>query len=309
SLRVWQSFAHRESRQTLWLELPVDSYSSEELEHLILRRKSAEIRCEKPVESLILPQRALPLRRDSRYDSLCLVPGGRWLLVSTRRGSVTFYDLNSKEFIGRELIPEKCTKRVTSMCIEVDTESPTLKFHLVLVTVEFLPNEGDHQGLIEVWQVDLVVNERGKGVALTAGDRPLASFLQEPTGHIWSMSLVAFTPSVSFAFVVNWKTVHGTKYVKRAVAIPHWSSCCLLDGYICVPTEVCLLLLSLDSLTEIDAMPPSYGQIPTPRPIATVTLPKSIDFFTFSYPVIQKDVTHFVVGIDDAIYDIAVTES
>ncbi|TFK72876.1 hypothetical protein BDN72DRAFT_284575 [Pluteus cervinus] len=314
SLRVWQSFARRESRQTLWLELPVESYNSEELEHLILRRKSADTRYEKSVESLILPQRTLPFRRDGQYDSLCLVPGGRWLLFSTRRGSVTYYDLNSEGFTRQELIPEKRTKSITSMCVDVDLDSPTLKFNLVLVTVEFSGPVDGHQALIEVWQVDLAVDERGKGVALTASDGPLASFLQEPRGHISSMSLVGdfFAYSISFrprhntyAFIVNWKAVLGTEYVKRVVSIPDWSACCLLDGYICVPTDRRLLLLPLESLTETIAMPSSYAQIPTPRPIATVTLPKSIDFFSFSYPVIQKDTTRFVIAADDTVYGIA----
>ncbi|TFK64614.1 hypothetical protein BDN72DRAFT_901438, partial [Pluteus cervinus] len=175
---IWRSLVDKESRQTFWLELPIKFYTSEELEHHFLRRKSAEARYEKAEKNLVLSQRTLPIKMALPLDSAFLVPGGRWLLISTSRGSVNYYDLNSEDDTGRELIPERYDKRRSSMCIDVDLTSPALKFNLALTNLDYTQFMHDRQAAIEVWQVDLVVDAQGKGIALNAKSR--ASFLQEP---------------------------------------------------------------------------------------------------------------------------------
>ncbi|TFK68987.1 hypothetical protein BDN72DRAFT_897708 [Pluteus cervinus] len=105
SLEIWQLLVRREPRQTLCLELPVESYACEELESHFLRRKSAEVRYEKAGKEFPFSGRILPIKLALPLDSASLVPGGRWLLISTSRGSVNYYDLNAEDNSGHELIP------------------------------------------------------------------------------------------------------------------------------------------------------------------------------------------------------------
>ncbi|TFK72874.1 hypothetical protein BDN72DRAFT_855235 [Pluteus cervinus] len=229
SLAIWRSLARREPRQTLCLELPIESYTCEELESHFLLRKSAEVRYEKGEKGLPFSQRILPIKMALPLDSASLVPGGRWLLISTSRGSVNYYDLNSEDYTGRELIPERYIERRSSMCIDTDWSSSILKFNLALTNLDY--TQVNRQADIEVWQVNLVVDAQGKGIALSA--KSLSHFLQEPAGTITSIALVddlfayslSFTPhdDTWYVFVVNWKTTRGTGYPKKVKLIAFWS--------------------------------------------------------------------------------------
>ncbi|TFK64612.1 hypothetical protein BDN72DRAFT_846438 [Pluteus cervinus] len=316
SLEIWRSLVRRESRQTSWLELPVESYTSEELERLLLRRKSAEARYEVAAKDVVLPQRVLPVGMDLPVDSVCLIPGGRWLLISTSRGSVNYYDLHSEEPLGRELIPERYDERRSSMCIDVDLNSQILKFNLALTNLDWTMDASDRQATLEIWQVNLVVDEQGKGVALKA--QSLADFLQEPTGTITSMALVGnlFAYSLHFGLhertyilIVNWKTIHESNYPKQVVAVPPNAICCLFDGKICVPGRRAVRLLSIASLPTFNTMPNIPHQIPRPEHLSSIALPEPIDPRTSSYPISHRGVTHIVMETDTAIYDVFVKDT
>ncbi|TFK64613.1 hypothetical protein BDN72DRAFT_260594 [Pluteus cervinus] len=311
---IWRSLVCRESRQTLWLELPVESYTSEELERLLLRRKSAEARYEAAAKDVVLPQWILPVDIDISLDCAWLIPGGRWFLISTSRGSVNYYDLHSEDHLGRELIPERYDERRSSICIDVDSNSPILTFNLALANSDYMT--GDRQATLEIWQVSLVVDEEGKGVALKA--QSLADFLQEPMGPITSMALVGthFAYSVHFdphertyIFIVNWKTIHESNYPKQVVVVPPNAACCLFDGNICVPDCGTLRLLSITSLPTFTTMPRLSNQIPRPEHLTSIALPKTISLCTSSYPVSHQGVTHILIGTGTAIYDVFVKDT
>ncbi|TFK64192.1 hypothetical protein BDN72DRAFT_280278 [Pluteus cervinus] len=181
SSKVWRCLASREFRQTLWLESSSESYSAEELEVLILRRKRADHTYEIARDGDILPQRILPITAEKHHNLVCLVPGGRWLLISNKDGTISYHDINSGDCAGHELIPATTQSRLPgSISVDVDLDSPVLKFNLALFRFEYPLNSED---FIEIWQVDLVVDERGKGVGLTANNPILKCLRYQLEGH------------------------------------------------------------------------------------------------------------------------------
>ena len=78
---------------------------------------------------------------DSDISALTLIDGGRWLLVVSRFGSVSYYDLDTQEPVKRLLIPAvrlesrddyfPCT---AMMAVDMDNDSALLSFNLALYT-------------------------------------------------------------------------------------------------------------------------------------------------------------------------------
>jgi hypothetical protein len=84
--------------------------------------------------------RRLPIN-NSDIRALTLINGGRWLLVVSRFGSVSYYDLETQEPVKRLLTPAArlesrdhyypCTAKIA---VDMDSESALLSFNLALYT-------------------------------------------------------------------------------------------------------------------------------------------------------------------------------
>jgi hypothetical protein len=115
------------------LDEPLESYSAQDLEHWVLLRRSADVGWKR--KDLQLTQRHW--LRQQAIGTVCIVPGGRWLLVGDAHScSVTVYDMDAPALTGRVLIPQndEDTQPVEHIVIEVDSEqqSSCLTFTMAL---------------------------------------------------------------------------------------------------------------------------------------------------------------------------------
>lgn len=121
----------------LCLERPMDFYSSQELEYLVMRRESEEIKCKTQHKVSPAFTRRLPID-DSGIGTLTLINGGRWLLTVSYYGSVSYYDLDMKNPVKRLLIPKVREQNhsgsfyAVAMSVDIDDESAMLTFNLAL---------------------------------------------------------------------------------------------------------------------------------------------------------------------------------
>ncbi|TFK58692.1 hypothetical protein BDN72DRAFT_966281 [Pluteus cervinus] len=212
TLPVWRAVAHAElsgnssCTPQLSLERPLNAHSADELERIILRWKSAEVGWSKDDPS---PARERRLKM-SDVESIHLIKGGRWLLVSTRTGSVVFYDLDEEEPARKVLIPTVSEPAGTIMSVDIDQSSPTLTFHLALGTAKYR-SDTSKEYVVEVWRVCLVDTAESRLSTLSA--KLSASFRPEPQSQVTKLSIlgdfVAFCldlrPASSFyTIVVKW---------------------------------------------------------------------------------------------------------
>jgi hypothetical protein len=115
----------------LRLDRPIELYTAQELEYLVLRRYSAEIfpkmRFDPPLQR--------SLNHNYQFDHVTLVNGGRWLLLAYTTGSVAYYDLDAQEPMKRLLISEQSDifSAYVIVDIDIDNESASLSFNLAMV--------------------------------------------------------------------------------------------------------------------------------------------------------------------------------
>ncbi|KAG6885094.1 hypothetical protein C0992_005472 [Termitomyces sp. T32_za158] len=111
------------------MEEPLESYSCEELENWVLKRRGADQEWRLPGRSV--RERTISLRIAS--DSL-VVPGGRWLLRTLYDGSVVCHDLDQQEIRSSILVPLRDNFRGAAdyrLAIDIDNAAPKLTFNLV----------------------------------------------------------------------------------------------------------------------------------------------------------------------------------
>ena len=133
---VWIGQYHQYVAQhvnTAPLEVPIYSYSAEELEHWVLLRRSADVgwRSE-DVKFTRKRQINPPDIGGNDIGGALLVPGGRWLLVGGIDGSVAACDLDASIITVKPLIPpdEDNRQRVHFMAIDMKSanQCPNLTF-------------------------------------------------------------------------------------------------------------------------------------------------------------------------------------
>ena len=155
-----------------------------------------------------------------------LVEGGRWLLVASDTGSISYFDLEASDPTETTLTPEqfqgKSHAQVT-MAIDVDRDSSFLAFNLVVSYCLIDPDPKEHK--IQIWRVSLTLDDQQRSVGLSA--EHLASFPQELSIiKVWALSLrgphLALSVSCGYGrpqrtFVINWKQADGdtTQYSRR----------------------------------------------------------------------------------------------
>ncbi|TFK68085.1 hypothetical protein BDN72DRAFT_64469 [Pluteus cervinus] len=233
STSVWRSVVESVPPRLLWLERPIKTYSSQELERLFLRRQRAIAGYEALTNGATPRWRTIKVKDPPERKTMDVVPGGRWLLVPNARGSILYYDLDAHDSPAHVLIPKKPANCLTKMSIDVDSTCSYLRFNLALVF--YFLRQPDYR--IEVWQVDLVLDELGQGIGLRA-DRQ-ASFKQEPPGLCDTLSLLgdnlAFTVFYKahlavYTVLVDWRSAKGSHYSKRILYPSSRHSACLLPG-------------------------------------------------------------------------------
>ncbi len=138
--------------------------------------------------------------------------GGRWLLVKTKVGQVTYYDLDAETIEGVTLIPQQLHKPSSliqiMMDIDIDSSSPTLSFRIALSIFNlFEPGE---KATIQIWAVTLLLNG-SHAVGLSAAR--LALHHHRPM-IVSVMAFLLLGPTTAFTaqcaergfhtFVINW---------------------------------------------------------------------------------------------------------
>ncbi|KJA27766.1 hypothetical protein HYPSUDRAFT_34909 [Hypholoma sublateritium FD-334 SS-4] len=197
ALLVTRYLAKPRHSPRLRLERPIDTYTSEELENLFLLWTSARIGWsyftdneEKDEQTAF--DRGFPVQTDE-YSSAHLIQGGRWMLVATRTGAVTYYDLDAEIITGTELIPPQTKVQRfsrTRMCVDVDADSPMLSFRFASSLIGHGPSAS-----IQLWQVDIKLDDAQRTIGLTATH--LASFpLPLPMMTLLEMHLLG--PTIAF---------------------------------------------------------------------------------------------------------------
>lgn len=181
---MWLALAKRyiaisQPRQ-LWPEIPLDQHTSRELEHLVLRWKSVKAGWAANRSTAPIPgQRQFLISEHSApYVSpcLCLVEGGRWLLVGTSFGAVQYYDLNATNITATTLIPPLFDGRAEVwLSIDMDSVAESLKFQLGVLTRRrpdvddrAYPHSPQYAWWIQVWQVTTDVDSLGCVRGLTS---------------------------------------------------------------------------------------------------------------------------------------------
>jgi len=115
----------------------MEFYTSHELEYLVVRRESQERRQKTRVKFSPALTRRLHID-NSGAKALILIKGGRWLLTASDLGSVSYYDLETREPVERPLIPKKRERdsdgpfRVVTMDVDINDKSAVLSFNLAL---------------------------------------------------------------------------------------------------------------------------------------------------------------------------------
>lgn len=114
------------------LDEPLDSYSAQELEQLVL---SADIGWRS--QNVKFTRNRWIRRRG--VTATYLFPGSRWLLAGNQYGAITVYDLGASAITERPLIPrddQNEPQAIHHIVIEVDPpkQSPNLTFTMALST-------------------------------------------------------------------------------------------------------------------------------------------------------------------------------
>ncbi|PPQ84033.1 hypothetical protein CVT25_000579 [Psilocybe cyanescens] len=278
------------------LERPIETYSSQELEHLLLLWKSADRGLE---ASTLQPSRERTFvgvktgygtrTGNGPYGAsdklIHLIKGGRWLLVVEQTGAVSCYDLDAETISGVRLIPDQMefgnNSRVL-MTLDYATHSPVLEFAIALSLQDGAPWEESltsirYRRTVQIWRVDVALDDTRHAVGLTATF--LASFPHRPEIlGVMSLSLlgpmIAFTSITdeeTYAFVVDWTQANGNslEYPWRVVQRT------MPQGYIHLLPGSRLLVASSNSFSLCD-----YSITPE-----TTSLPDST---RYSFPVVWQ---------------------
>ena len=210
-------------------------YNSQELELLFLRIQGAEIGWRRDDN---FPARSRTVTSINKAIGLWLVEGGRWLLVVSQTGSVTYFDLDSPIITEAILILDQIDDPTPmvwrdirlKMAIDMDRASPFLAFNIAISFCTF-EDARPEEHKIQIWHVDLVLDDRQLGVGLTC--KRVATFPLETDIYLLN-ALSLLGPRVSFSihclgyeepektFVVDWGRANGkSDYPRRLIHPVH----------------------------------------------------------------------------------------
>ncbi|KJA23528.1 hypothetical protein HYPSUDRAFT_39711 [Hypholoma sublateritium FD-334 SS-4] len=186
------------------LERPLSMHTAEELERLLLVWTSADIGWERD-DGRAARERSI-LVEPAEY--LHLIQGGRWLLVTTDIGQVTYYDLDAEVIEGVQLIPQQIHKpfdlNQIMMDIDIDSSSPTLSFRIALSVFDRSLDWTGNEATMQVWAVTLLLNGlRAVGLSATR-----LALLHHRFTIVSVMALSLLGPTVAFTAQSNERCLH-----------------------------------------------------------------------------------------------------
>ena len=156
------------------LERPINMCTSEELERQLLVWISADLGWATD-DGHAARERSLLVEPP---EFIHLIKGGRWLLVTTNIGAVTYYDLNADNISGVLLIPaqvqDTCRHYKIMMSIDINRDSSVLSFKIgfFIIGIPFPQDSNPHsigtKPMFQVWAVNLVLDDSRKAVGLRA---------------------------------------------------------------------------------------------------------------------------------------------
>ncbi|KAF9555332.1 hypothetical protein CPC08DRAFT_766033, partial [Agrocybe pediades] len=153
----------------LTLEKTLDLYTSKELEHIVMVWKSTQIGW-RTADGMPSRQRAVHADhpwssnrtiRTSYYETVYLVPGGRWLLVFYTDGRIIYHDLDSSEHnIKRDLVPDYARHtdaNKVDFTVDIPDRLPIQRFKVAQYLREGRTTDnGEYQG-IKIWNIEFVL--------------------------------------------------------------------------------------------------------------------------------------------------------
>ncbi|KDR66378.1 hypothetical protein GALMADRAFT_1158987 [Galerina marginata CBS 339.88] len=169
------------------LERPIELYTSAELERVFFQWTTVEPGwttkgMKHARQRDIIGQEAAAFQ---------LVEGGRWLLLATRTGSITYHDLDHPDIPERVLIPDQVEWHDTlgvSMDVDIDETEPVLTFNLALSVKR--PKCHNAPGIVfgQIFRVHLEFHDGQQEHTLQF--RQLVFFPLRRHGYISSLSLL-----------------------------------------------------------------------------------------------------------------------
>ncbi|KIM43459.1 hypothetical protein M413DRAFT_25822 [Hebeloma cylindrosporum] len=313
------------SPQLLHLERPLRMYNSQELEFLFLRLQGAEIAWGRDYNP---PARELTTA--TRAAVIYLVEGGRWLLVVSNTGSVTYVDLDSPTTNEANLIPGQIDdptpmvwRDITMrMAVDIDRASPFLSFNIAFSFSSLEDTRGPKEHKIQIWSVDLVLNEQQIGVGLTS--KLVATFPLEMDIHFLH-DLSLFGPHVAFSvrcvgyeepektFVVDWDRANGrSNYPRRLIHPADGPEAVYLlpDAKLFVLLPYGVTLFDYSTVKETTSLPSMYDPEDTVMPLWEADFKLYPIRSTTSYPYFYSGTTvRFVVRGHAGIYGVSIDYS
>ena len=121
----------------LRLERPIERYTSQELEYLVMRRARVEIIRKTRTQLTPTLTRRFPIDNANDVTAIILIDSGRWLLTAFGTGSVSYYDLDDRQPVKTLLIHDQIEyfpdlRYDSNMALDICNESTLLSFNLVL---------------------------------------------------------------------------------------------------------------------------------------------------------------------------------
>ncbi|KAF9559209.1 hypothetical protein CPC08DRAFT_763435 [Agrocybe pediades] len=212
------------------LEKPLDMYSSEELERVVLVVESAELGW-RTSDGCPSRQRSIAVdawlgHSSDYYKHAYLVPGGRWLVVFQAEGEISYYDLDSADHRKKTILVPDYIKpaphNMTHFDVDVSYGSLTCEsFKLAQYVCEDPDKpDGEIYRAIRIWDIVFVLEGQDvTGLRATC----LKTILVDPEALDWSISLSLrnqhlafsisppdegwFVPFVQYICVVEWPLV------------------------------------------------------------------------------------------------------
>ncbi|KAG6896052.1 hypothetical protein C0992_010668 [Termitomyces sp. T32_za158] len=195
-----QYVAEKQFRPTM--EEPLESYSCDELENWVLKRRGADH--EWKLSGRSVRERTISVETPS---PLLVVPGGRWLLRILYDGSVVCYDLDQQEIRSSILIPPRdnfSDVTLYRLAIDIDNAAPKLTFNLVSYPSSYTGDYlYDSQNMdIMIWSVNLC----GHGSTAHLEAHLLHSFVANEPGECIRSKTIQLLPG-NRLIVFEWRVV------------------------------------------------------------------------------------------------------
>ncbi|KAF8804073.1 hypothetical protein BYT27DRAFT_7108150, partial [Phlegmacium glaucopus] len=315
-VNIFESYTVSIMPPPISLERPIQMYTAQELEFSVLRWKSAQVGWDSDDGS---PARQRNISIEEGPTSEYLVKGGRWLLVATSTGSVSYYDLDAQIPTVMPLISRQKAIATTLMSVDVDAESPYLRFNIALFLIaSTCPSIHSVEISAEIWQVTLVLDHHQRGTGLSA--TLLASFPLDPNIDICPcLSLrgqfVAFSictrSDLCYTVVVDWARANGTSltYPMR-ILYPSLSYCTyfifvLPGNALLVAFRDTIILYNLHSVKETTTVPTTSSAEVSVKPIWDTDI-ENLEDASVSEPFICVNSIRFVLYIGHVIYGLRI---